>query len=56
MIEKILSILFPPRLGRIRNWEPETRTREEQGWAGNVRPRLYRNGIERYFAEEAENS
>ena len=53
MIARILSRLFPPRLpGPIKGWEG---SREpwfsEQGSAGPVRPRPYRDGIERFYAE-----
>ena len=52
MIARILSFLFPPRLGRIRNWDDRIETVVvEHGSAGPVMPRRYRNGIERYFAE-----
>lgn len=43
--------LFPPKLDRIYGTiagEPEP---EEQGWAGNVREKPYRDGIDRTFKE-----
>lgn len=52
MLEKLLSLVFPPRLpGRVRDWpEPEPAlTFHEQGWAGNTR-RKY-TGIERHWME-----
>ena len=56
MIAWILSRLFPPKLGRIRDWEnPAVTEFHEQGWAGNVKQH-YRDGIQRYFAESWVNS
>jgi hypothetical protein len=57
MIAWLLSKLFPPRLpGKIRDWEERIEAdKNEQGWAGNVQ-RHYRDGIERYFAENPDLS
>ena len=52
---RLLEKLFPPKLGRIDGVleghegyeEPE-----EQGWAGNVQERPYRDGIDRTLKEE----
>ena len=53
ILSNLLSILFPPVLpGRIRDWEQRVEEAfEEQGSAGPARPKRYRNGIDRYFAE-----
>lgn len=53
MIQTILSTLFPPdpsKLGRL--WIEEPGEFDEQGSVGPVRPRKYRDGIERTFAEQ----
>lgn len=55
MITQALSMLFPPSLrslGRLR--VEEDAEFDEQGQAGPVREKKYRDGIERHFAEEAE--
>jgi hypothetical protein len=52
MIERILSVLFPPRLpGRIDREVQVEYEFQEQGSAGPVKRKLYRNGIERFYAE-----
>lgn len=53
MIARILSYLFPPRLpGRITDWEgPREAWFHEQGAVGPVQLRKYRDGIDRYLAE-----
>ena len=53
---QILSKFFPPRLpSPVRDWEPPADRRQNvESWCGNVQPKKYANGIERYFAEEAE--
>lgn len=53
-LERILARLFPPSiesLGRIAL--DEKKEYEEQGAAGNVRRKKYRDGIERVLAEQA---
>jgi hypothetical protein len=47
----LIERLFPPELGWIDGTlvgEPEF---EEQGWAGNVREKPYRDGIDRVLKE-----
>jgi hypothetical protein len=49
-ISHLLSKLFPPKLpGRLSVRDEQGF--DEQGCAGNVQPKQYRNGIERHFAE-----
>jgi len=43
--------LFPPQLGRILDWGEQS-VPIEQGWAGNVKHKRYRDGIDRHFQEE----
>jgi len=55
MMDRLLSFLFPPKLpGRIRDWgtrvDPDM---VEEGSAGPAKPKRYRNGIERFYAENA---
>lgn len=47
----LLEKLFPPKLGKIHGTIIEEPEFEEQGWAGNVRERPYRDGIDRTFKE-----
>lgn len=56
MISKLLSFMFPPQLpGRVQNWECRTIENFDEGWAGNVRPKEYRDGIDRHFQQESAN-
>jgi hypothetical protein len=48
-IESVLSRLFPPKMGKLVYTEPTER--DEQGWAGNVREKKYRDGIDRVMHE-----
>ena len=52
---RLLEKLFPPKLERIdgvlEGYEGYEEP-EEQGWAGNVQERPYRDGIDRTFKEE----
>ena len=54
MIAKILAMLFSPQLpGKIRDWDQRIEIEfDEQGSAGPARPKKYRDGIDRHFAEE----
>lgn len=49
----LLSILFPPGLpGKVRDWHERVEQRtDEQGWAGNVREKQFRDAIQRHWAE-----
>jgi hypothetical protein len=50
VLEKLLSLLFPVRLpGKIEYKQPAEF--QEQGSCGEPKIKKYRNGIERYFAE-----
>ena len=52
MLGDLLSVLFPPstqNLGRCS--VQDSAEFEEQGWAGNVQPKKYRDGIERVIVE-----
>lgn len=51
-LERVLSFFFPPRLGRVAG-HVEADDIDEQGWAGNVREKKYRDGIDRYFKENS---
>ena len=54
MIARILSLLFPPKLpGRIESWEPPASPLAEQGCAGPVKLKKYKDGIARYLAENS---
>lgn len=53
MLARLLSLLFPPRLPKAAvDWTPPADPYPEQGWAGKVKRKPFRNGIDRYFAEE----
>jgi hypothetical protein len=54
VFERVLARLLPPRLpGFVRGWDRRCEVQIiEEGWAGNVRPKKYRNGIERYWSEQ----
>jgi hypothetical protein len=56
MFAWILSKLFPPVLpGYVRDWgEREEFWPHEEGSAGPARRKKYRDGIERYFAENSQ--
>lgn len=51
----LLSILFPPGLpGKVRDWHERVEQRtDEQGWAGNVREKQFRDAIQRHWAERS---
>jgi hypothetical protein len=54
MIARLLTYLFPPTLpsSPVRDWgERAEEAPNEQGSIGPVKSPPYRNGIERYFAE-----
>lgn len=55
MIETILSTLFPPKLPRLSALEilhsDRVVSEAEDGWAGNVRVKKYRDGIDRVQQE-----
>lgn len=57
IIEWILSILFPPKVSKVRElpgmpklFDPMLDPLAEDGVVSPARPKLYRDGIERYFA------
>jgi hypothetical protein len=50
-MEHLLACCFPPKLGHIVDWPDKPIETIEQGSAGNVKQKKYRDGIERYFAE-----
>lgn len=56
-MERILSLLFPPRLPRIEEFQeqasadPFASDVNESGLVGRAQPKKYRDGIERHFAE-----
>lgn len=54
MIAWLLSKLFPPILpGHVRDWsEREEFWPREEGSAAPARPKKYRDGIDRHFAEQ----
>ena len=53
MLRNILVWLFGPSVRSLGKFEVlEYAEYEEQGWAGNVQFKQYRDGIERTFAEE----
>jgi hypothetical protein len=47
----LIERLFPPQLGRIDGVFVEDSESKEQGWAGNVQEKPYRDGIDRTFKE-----
>jgi hypothetical protein len=47
----LLEKLFPPKLGWIDGVLAGEDEPEEQGWAGNVREKPYRDGIDRVLKE-----
>ena len=49
---RLLEKFFPPKLGRVDGILEGRGELEEQGWAGNVQERPYRDGIDRTFKEE----
>ena len=48
---RLLEKFFPPKLGRIDVILGGRGEPEEQGWAGNVREKKYRDGIDRTLKE-----
>ncbi len=57
LVMRLLSWLFPPKLGKFRPLAVfrfgVTGEEHEEGWAGNVRVKKYRDGIDRYFKESS---
>jgi hypothetical protein len=52
-VEQILAALFPPAIDKLGSADVQDCDElEEHGWAGNVRVKRYRDGIERTFAEQ----
>jgi hypothetical protein len=46
----LLSRLFPPKMGKFGVYV-ESPEPDERGWAGNVREKRYRDGIDRVMQE-----
>lgn len=55
MIAKLLSILFPPKLPtQVPDWFERVEYHAvEEGSAGTVKRKRYKNGIERHYAENS---
>ena len=50
LVERVLSFLFPPKFGKVEGFASRPEFNEE-GWAGNVRVKKYRDGIDRVEKE-----
>src|SRR5208283_1002346 len=55
LISLLLSTLFPPSPGRIDGRIEGFEDYDEQGWAGNVREKPYRDAIDRHWKTRDEN-
>ena len=49
MFKRLLAFVFPVSLPRVVETEPESWQYEEQGECGKVRPRKYRDALDRHW-------